>query len=506
MIAVALFALVWIVHRAYVQSITLDEADTYKFWVAPPAPTLWEPHSNNHVLNSALMRLSVWLFGLSPLTLRVPALLGGLIFIVASFLLCQLLSDSLPLRAALFMCLVYNPFIMDYLVAARGYGLALGFLNLAIYLLARLLVTVERDVGGRPVLACASAISACTGLSVCANLSFSYAVFFLLVVTAVISAGFMWRKKHGPWELVKLGLACTMPALLVLLVLGGSAVTRFPRSQLFWGTHSLPEAYIEIRRSAFTEINPFLVNPLVATVLRAFEARAIRLLSIPCIVYFALLFFIRRRRRDQSTRWRFRFSVCLTAVLVITIGAHWLQFKLLGIPLPLERTGLWIVPLFTALLGSALSEAPSDAVERLIRGAGIASLAVAAFYFVGELRDSFFNEWRSGAEIKMAFPVVVELCRKANVREVPSSFNLTPSLNFYKTLYKPNDIDGFVNIDPMPANRPIYVLEESLYADFIRSQGLLITWHGSISDVVVAIRPNTPGLAIESGVAQSGQH
>src|SRR4051794_11314491 len=120
------FAVIWIVHRALVQSITLDEADTFHHWVATALPSHWESHSNNHVLNSTLMRLSIWLFGLGHFAVRAPALLGGVIYIFAASRLCLLLAAGRAFTWVLFVCLVYNPFIMDYLVAARGYGLALG--------------------------------------------------------------------------------------------------------------------------------------------------------------------------------------------------------------------------------------------------------------------------------------------------------------------------------------------------------------------------------------------
>src|ERR1017187_3604883 len=57
----AIFALLWAGARACVQSITIDEADTYLTWVARHDPSHWEAASNNHVLNSLLMRLFVGL-------------------------------------------------------------------------------------------------------------------------------------------------------------------------------------------------------------------------------------------------------------------------------------------------------------------------------------------------------------------------------------------------------------------------------------------------------------
>ena len=79
------FALVWIVHRAVVQSITTDEATTFHYFVEPNSAAYWDPQSNNHVLNSMLMRLTVWLFGLSELTVRLPALLGGTLYIFSVY-------------------------------------------------------------------------------------------------------------------------------------------------------------------------------------------------------------------------------------------------------------------------------------------------------------------------------------------------------------------------------------------------------------------------------------
>src|SRR5882762_11430214 len=94
LIITACFALIWIFHRASVQSITLDEANTFHRWVAPDSPAHWEPHSNNHVLNSTLMRLCIWLFGLSQMAVRAPALLGGVLYVLAIYRLCMLLANG----------------------------------------------------------------------------------------------------------------------------------------------------------------------------------------------------------------------------------------------------------------------------------------------------------------------------------------------------------------------------------------------------------------------------
>src|SRR5215471_7466052 len=81
MLFVAVFAVLWAVMRACHQSITMDEAMTWRSYVAPVDPNHWTAHSNNHVLNSALMRLAIAAFGLSELSVRLPALLGACVYI-----------------------------------------------------------------------------------------------------------------------------------------------------------------------------------------------------------------------------------------------------------------------------------------------------------------------------------------------------------------------------------------------------------------------------------------
>src|SRR5215470_2912969 len=87
--AAAIFAFLWVFARACLQSITIDEADTYLFFVGRPWPSHWEPSTNNHLLNSLLMRLFTSLFGVSHLSVRAPALIGAAIYIAATYALCR---------------------------------------------------------------------------------------------------------------------------------------------------------------------------------------------------------------------------------------------------------------------------------------------------------------------------------------------------------------------------------------------------------------------------------
>ena len=58
----------------------------------------------------------------------MPALLGAVIYIVTCYFLCRSITDRFSLQFPIFVCLVFNPFILDFMVAARGYSLANAFL------------------------------------------------------------------------------------------------------------------------------------------------------------------------------------------------------------------------------------------------------------------------------------------------------------------------------------------------------------------------------------------
>ena len=73
------------------------------------------------------MRLSASIFGVNNLSARLPAILGAVIYIISAFRLSVLLAGRRSIQILLLAYLLYNPMILDYLVAARGYSLAIGF-------------------------------------------------------------------------------------------------------------------------------------------------------------------------------------------------------------------------------------------------------------------------------------------------------------------------------------------------------------------------------------------
>src|SRR4030081_1537963 len=76
-------------YRAATQSLTIDEAFTYQLYLAKNLRAiLTEYDANNHVLYTLLAKLSVGLFGKSEFAIRLPSVLGGLVYFYAVFRVC----------------------------------------------------------------------------------------------------------------------------------------------------------------------------------------------------------------------------------------------------------------------------------------------------------------------------------------------------------------------------------------------------------------------------------
>ena len=77
------------IYRAATQSLTIDEAFTYHLYLAKNLRAiLTEYDANNHVLYTLLAKLSVGLFGTSEFAIRLPSVLGGLVYFYAVFRVC----------------------------------------------------------------------------------------------------------------------------------------------------------------------------------------------------------------------------------------------------------------------------------------------------------------------------------------------------------------------------------------------------------------------------------
>ncbi len=132
-----LFAVgIYIILRAVYVPLYSDEAMTFFIYVKTGGfdPFLSLQSANNHVLNSALMRVSFLLFGDAPFALRLPNVLSYCIF--AFYVLKMQKFFKEPLHGLAWLILmVSSHYFISFFHLARGYGMSMAFLLAASYYL-----------------------------------------------------------------------------------------------------------------------------------------------------------------------------------------------------------------------------------------------------------------------------------------------------------------------------------------------------------------------------------
>jgi len=473
----------WLISRACLQSVTIDEADSYLGYAAPAWPSHWYPASANHVLNSILVRILTHLFALSHLTLRAPARLGAAIYIASIYTLCTLISDDDILTTPLFICLVYNPYLMDYLVAARGYGLAIGFLMAAISILAR-------QLPRRP-----PELKSCMLASACAALSFTANFAFAFVDAACIALFLFTVCRQAPRQVIsrfrvcaELTAACLVPGFLITLVISGSVLLNWPKGQLYFGARSLTELWSGVVEATFYELNPYVLNPLLCSMLDRVRHFLPYLLVMLCLAQIGLVLFSEQSQLDSRARRMIPLGAYLIAVTMVTLVLHWASFKMFGLLLPKDRTALFFAPLSLLVFGVATAVSGGSRIGYALRLLGIVLLYLGALYFVGSLRLFYFKEWKFDADVKTTFAAIQYANRNYGITEVSSDWKYVASLNFYRESSKSHSITMLQIFCPYPPDKRAYVLWYPEAQDFIRQQNLRIIYRGERSDIVLAIR------------------
>ncbi|NCN25732.1 hypothetical protein COT94_01890 [Candidatus Falkowbacteria bacterium CG10_big_fil_rev_8_21_14_0_10_37_14] len=166
------------VWRAINLSVAHDEAVTYLLHVPKSYTGIFTYKStdfipeNNHPLSTALAKFFTSSFVDNILFFRLGSLLGLLFYLGGLFIIATGLKDNWQ-KFILFILMLFNPFVFDFMSVARGYGLGAGLLVLGLSLL---LISIKNS---KTVFLLAGFLL--LSLAVLAHASFLYAYLAVLV-------------------------------------------------------------------------------------------------------------------------------------------------------------------------------------------------------------------------------------------------------------------------------------------------------------------------------------
>jgi hypothetical protein len=432
---VALFAVN--VYRAATQSCTPDEAATYNRFVGPPLrESLGLMTANNHVLNTLLAIISTSYFHLTDLALRLPSVSGGGLYLWAVYRLSRRTFGTGLLFVAAVAVLSLNPLVLDYLSAARGYGMALAFwmwaLTLMLEYLESCLPLASLKLNLKINLA-----AVCLGLSVASNLAF-------IVPVAALSCGFavcLGTRQAGGLSYFTQQFA--IPAFVTAFLILAVPLDHADLATLT-GATSLRQTLNSITALSLFHGHPSSLPPVLAAGMRA----GIGLLVVA--VVFAAAQVLRRHSQGRVES----LLVLLAATMLLTFVTLELAHRIFLVPFPVTGSALYFIPVTTLAALALVCKVNRKPLER-------GALIVAAICIGGYLLDfnvRIYGEW---PEYAGARSVVKAIRRDAGLRHIRigASAGTEPVLNYYRARYGLGNWDA-VDGKPLTGSYDYYVLSQ----------------------------------------------
>ncbi len=319
--------------RATFLSLTCDEASTYfshvpnSIWTCFFSESCWTD-ANNHLLNTFLMQVSTSAFGVSEWTLRLPNLLGHLIYLIFSILLVRRYSNNLWIGIAGFCLLNLNPFLMEFFSLARGYGLGVGWMMMSIYFLFRWVESGKLSLG-----------MYCYGgafLAVLSNFIFlnywasATAIFIFFILEKQF---FVKNEKPKSNFLQSIGLPVLFSFTLFFLIKNPIQFLQ-SKGEFVYGAEGLAESFVGMIRASLMSQGYF--NPNTTTI---FVFISLCLLSFS--IFFGVSYFFKKRNNSFS-----KIHFAGISLMVLMVLAMVVQYYLLEVKYLIGRKSTMLIPFF----------------------------------------------------------------------------------------------------------------------------------------------------------------
>ncbi|HWQ55267.1 MAG TPA: glycosyltransferase family 39 protein [Bryobacteraceae bacterium] len=441
------------VYRAATQAITIDEAYTYNTFVERGvADSVKYYDANNHVLHTILVKLSTAVFGVSELTVRLPSVLGGALYLTAVWRLCSYAFGGGWMMLLAVAMLGLNPFVLDYLSIARGYGLGLAFLLLAMDQLTRYFGDLRR---GRLYGA-----GVALGLAVASQLVF-------LVPGAGLATAFAAivlrraRSRASVWMLVD---HFAIPGIVTAFVILVVPLSRAIVGHYYYGAVSLSQAVWSLVAASFT--------PWALSVDLWWFIAALALLVAASGAAFVLV--LRRAERPGGGE---AVAALAGGTMVFSLAALVAAHHAAGVLYPLERTGIYWVPLFV-LAGFGLAR------RRGARAVVAVVSLLCVVQFAQLFRVSYYRPWMGDAGVQRIVAALRARERGARGVRVSGSWEFEPALNFYRRMYRLEWMEPAVRGAPDdPGDYHVFTGPDAGMADRL---GLRVLYRDSLTGAVLA--------------------
>lgn len=422
--------------RAHFLSLTHDEAITYLVHASGTYLDILKFNlpvtSNNHLLNSILIKLFTGLFGTSEFVIRIPALIGHALYLYGVWKLLGLFLKGHRLFLGLCL-LIFHPFLIDLFSCARGYSLGMGFMTLGLYYFFKRInnYEIKKDIKDSYIAWIMLAFS------VLSHLSFLDAFIPMILLYILCEIMLLVRKRDSSNIIsnirnyqslfappmissVLLAVVYTLPIVKMIRVgnqfIGGS--------EGFWRDTVQSLIYVTLfdKLSRAVPII-FLISQILVVVI----------LAVAC-EWLLCNFLNKRGFSDVLTIY----LLWLLMFLIICPMSIILQHYLLSRPFPIDRYGIYLVIIYFLLI-LALWENLGKIRMKLVRGAVnlfYLIIVVLLVHFIMCTNISYYYSWKYDSSTKEMIGDLVKIARNTLQRDslarLGVSWFFEPSVNYYR--------------------------------------------------------------------------
>jgi hypothetical protein len=396
--------------KAITLSMTIDESATFLNFVWRDVKGIYlngNGSANNQFLNTLFIKITTSI-QTNDFFVRLPNILAGMAYVFFCLLLLKPFKSNKWLLMAGFFVLLGIPYLLDFFSLARGYGLAVGFMVMAVYFLLKYLSTHNIKYEWLAYVAAA--------LAVLSNFTLLYFFIAMMAAQKVI-----WFLKYGFRNisgLVKSMLpAITVSVLLFLFIYYPLKVLIEGHQLYFGGTDGFQQDTL---------------SGMAADFWYGFRIGGLNLDSVFIIGFYFLMalsagLFIGNIARKETNR-------PLNVIFLITslcILGHLLAFWLFDVKLPLHRTALYLFPLLALLLVHVLHELSMIINNKRLVPVYVFIIIIQVFQTISFYRPDDCKEWYFDVDTKnvLAF---IEKKEEAKPVTIAAHWLYLPTMQYYE--------------------------------------------------------------------------
>ncbi len=443
-VLITITLVVFDIYKAAHASLTIDESDTYLDWVNSPIMDIISykhAGTNNHILNTLLMKFFQALFGTSQFILRLPNVIAHILYLVFSFKIFTRYSKT---KAILFFILINaNPFLIDFFSLARGYGIAIALMTSGFYFYCRYIEDQKNKYHILSLLLlCLAALANFALISLVLVFVFTHNILQFFIFKRKFSLKNLWQVNYiNGIFLFLLAAVCYIPIQKIIKL----------KLLYFGGMDSFWKDTVGSMAETFSYFSPY----------QSFIAIGCKIL----VIVFSTLFIVRSilygfRKKSTDLIQKILLFFGLTLFLIVLVSS--LQHLIMNTPFMMDRFALFLYPIFILMCSFLIMDLLCYSYKYITYGFLIILTSLFCWHTCNSLSINSYYNWKcesSSKDMLIELDKIKQQNPSAQI-ELGVHWRFFSSIKLYLRMWEWNWITLDENTWDMHKNKYYYVMGE----------------------------------------------